>query len=204
MISMVLTKVINEVWPMLTVFMVAIILVRLFYLKSHREKIVLYKECMYLFSILYCWLLFELLTTTEINSNSSINLVPFEEILRYSVGSDMFILNVFGNILIFLPFGFFISHYVKSKSVWPILITSTILSIVVETTQLNIGRSFDVDDIILNVVGSILGYLLYVVLKKIERHLPDFLKSSTFYNILWLVIIAVIAIYFLGYWKVIF
>ena len=49
---------------------------------------------MFIFSIIYIWLLFELLTTTEINTNSSVNLIPFEEILRYDIGSKMFMFNV--------------------------------------------------------------------------------------------------------------
>lgn len=204
MITMVLSKVINEVWPMMTVFTVAIILIRLMYLKVNHEKIIFYRECMYLFSIIYFWLLFEFLTITEINTNSSINIIPFEEIFRYEVGSQMFIFNVFGNILIFLPFGYLISAYIKPKSIWPILSITAIISTLIEFIQLNIGRSFDVDDIILNVTGALVGFLLYVALKAISKYLPDFFKRELFYNIIWVLFIAIVLIYFFGYWGVVF
>lgn len=204
MIRMVLRTVMNETWPILTVFLTTIIVVRFFYLRSHKEKFVLYKECMFIFSIIYIWLLFELLTTTEINTNSSVNLIPFEEILRYDIGSKMFMFNVLGNILIFIPFGYLLSFYIKPKNTWPTIIVSLITSTIVEFTQLNIGRSFDIDDIILNIVGSFIGYLIYVIVRDLQKHLPDFFKSSLFYNIIWIILIIVLGIYLLSYWKVIF
>ena len=175
MIKVILERVLNNTWPMLIVFLIAICIVRFFYLQNHKEKFVLYKECMLIFSIIYLWLLFELLTTTEINHNGGMNLVPFSEILRYDIGS---------------------------KNIWPSLITSIVTSASVEFIQLNIGRSFDVDDIFLNVLGTILGYILYKLFKKLQKHLPDFFKSSLFYNIIWIIIIVILIIYFLGYWEV--
>ena len=47
---------------------------------------------------------------------------------------------------------------VAPKKIWPVLITTFITSGVVEFVQLHIGRSFDVDDIILNVLGAIIVY----------------------------------------------
>ena len=204
MIKMVLSTVMNETWPMLIVFLATIIIVRYFYLRNHREKFELYKECMFIFSIIYIWLLFELLTTTEINTNSSINIIPFEEILRYEIGSKMFMFNVLGNMLIFLPFGYLVSYYVKPKNALSILIISLLTSTIVEFIQLNIGRSFDVDDIILNILGSFIGYLTYIIIRDIQKHLPQFFKSSLFYNIIWIILIIILGIYLFGYWKVIF
>ena len=185
-------QIMNEIWPMLVVFIVAISLIRFFYLQNHRERFCLHKELSYL------------LTKSELNSTSGINLAPFSEILRYEFGTKMFNYNVFGNIIIFIPFGYLIGAYVSPKKVWPVLITTFVTSIAVEFVQLHIGRSFDVDDIILNVIGGILGYLLYIGLSAINRHLPDFFKSDLFYNILYIIIIALLIIYFLGYWGVIF
>ena len=74
---------------MLVVFIVAIVLLRFFYLQNHREKFCFHKEFWYLFSIVYMWLLFEILTMTELNSSSGMNLVPFSEILRYDFGSKI-------------------------------------------------------------------------------------------------------------------
>ncbi len=204
MITNLIHKVMNNIWPMLVVFIVAIALIRFFYLQTHREKFCLHKELSYLFAIIYIWILFEILTMTELNSQSGMNLVPFSEILRYQVGSKMFNYNVLGNIVIFMPFGYLIGEYVNPKKIWPVIITTLFTSIAVEFVQLKVGRSFDIDDVLLNVVGGILGYLLYIGISAINRHLPDIFKSDLFYNILWLVIILLFGIYVFGYWGVIF
>ena len=204
MITNLFQKVMNNIWPMLVVFIVAIALIRFFYLQTHREKFCLHKELSYLFAIIYIWLLFEILTMTELNSTGGMNLVPFSEIFRYKIGTKMFNYNVLGNIIIFLPFGYLIGEYVNPKKIWPVLITTFVTSIAIEFVQLQIGRSFDIDDILLNVAGGLLGYLLYIGLSAISRHLPDFFKSDLFYNILWIVVIVLFGIYIFGYWGVIF
>ncbi len=204
MITSMFQKVMNNIWPMLVVFIVAIALIRFFYLQTHRERFCLHKELSYLFAIIYIWLLFEILTMTELNSTGGMNLVPFSEILRYKVGTKMFNYNVLGNIIIFLPFGYLVGEYVNPKKIWPILITTFVTSLAIEFVQLQIGRSFDIDDILLNVVGGLLGYLIYIGLSAISRHLPDFFKSDLFYNILWILVILLFGIYIFGYWGVIF
>lgn len=204
MITNLIQKVANSVWPMLVVFIVAIALIRFFYLQNHRERFCLHKELSYLFAIIYIWLLFEILTMTELNSAAGMNLVPFSEIFRYQVGTKLFNYNVLGNIIIFIPFGYLIGEYVNPKKIWPVIITTFCTSIVVEFVQLKIGRSFDIDDIILNVIGGLVGYLLYIGLSAINRHLPDAFKSDLFYNVVWIILIILFGIYIFGYWGVIF
>jgi len=204
MISTLIHKVFNNIWPMLAVFIVAIVLLRFFYLQNHRERFCFHKEFWHLISIIYIWLLFEILTMTELNGSSGMNLVPFSEILRYKMGTTMFNYNVLGNILIFIPFGYLIGVYVNPKKVWPVIITTLLTSTIVEFVQLRIGRSFDIDDVILNVVGGIIGYLLYIGLSAIYRRLPDFLKSDLIYNIICIVLVVLFCIYIFGYWGVIF
>ena len=204
MVSNLIHKVFNNIWPMLVVFIVAIALLRFFYLQTHREKFCFHKEFTYLISIIYIWLLFEILTMTELNGTSGMNLVPFSEILRYEFGTKMFNYNVFGNMIIFIPFGYLIGEYVNPKKVWPVIITTLLTSGVVEFVQLRIGRSFDIDDIILNVVGGIIGYLLYIGLSAINKRLPEFLKSDLIYNIICIILVLLFGIYIFGYWGVIF
>lgn len=204
MVSNLVIKIFNNIWPMLVVFIIAIALLRFFYLQNHREKFCFHKEFTYLISIVYIWLLFEILTMTELNSASGMNLEPFSEILRYEFGTKMFNYNVFGNVIIFIPFGYLIGVYVNPKKVWPVLITTLLTSGVVEFVQLRIGRSFDIDDIILNLVGGLIGYMLYIGLSAINRRLPNFLKSDLIYNIICIILILLFGIYIFGYWGVIF
>ena len=202
--SNLIVKIFNNIWPMLVVFIVAISLLRFFYLQNHRERFCFHKEFSYLISIVYIWLLFEILTMSEFNSARGVNLTPFSEILRYEVGSKMFNYNVLGNLLIFLPFGYLIGVYVNPKKIWPVIITTLLTSGVVEFVQLKIGRAFDIDDIILNIVGGMFGYLLYIGLSAINRRLPDIFKSDLFYNIICIILILLFGIYILGYWGIIF
>ena len=204
MISELMVKIINNIWPMLVVFIVALCLLRFFYLQNHRERFCFHKEFCYLISIIYMWLLFEILTMTEFNSGGGINLVFFSEISRYDIGSTLFNYNVLGNIAIFIPFGYIIGTYVNPKKIWPVIITTFLTSGVVEFVQLRIGRSFDIDDIILNVLGGIIGYLLYIGISAISRRLPDIFRSDLFYNLLCIILIILFGIYVFGYWGVIF
>ena len=89
----------HDVWPMLTIFLVVIISIRLMYIHNSNEKFVFYKEFFNMLFVIYALLLFELLTKAELNVNSGYNLVPFTEIMRYEIGTQGFYLNVIGNIL---------------------------------------------------------------------------------------------------------
>lgn len=196
MIEDTLSSAIRDIWPMLVIFLVVIIAIRISYIKINREKFVFYKEFLNLIFIVYALLLFQLLTSTEMNTNSGLNIVPFTEIFRYEIGSKLFIFNVIGNIVIFIPFGYFVSGYVKASKVSHILFISAITSLTVESVQLQIGRSFDIDDIFLNVVGSVIGFLLFIGLTAIKKHLPRFFQSDVFYNILCIVLFLLALIYF--------
>lgn len=96
------------------------------------------------------------------------NLTPFFEIWRFShyrelVGSQSFLVNVYGNILAFVPFGFFLPIVFRSvdKGILPV-ICGFLFSLMVETIQLvsKVGI-FDVDDLILNTAGVLAGFLVF-------------------------------------------
>lgn len=95
------------------------------------------------------------------------NLTPFKEIMRFIcyrhvVGFQAFFINVFGNIIAFMPMGFFLSEVTGKKlNGIQILLLCFLFSLSVETVQLltKLG-CFDVDDMILNTLGGFLGYLV--------------------------------------------
>ena len=196
MVIQLLTDAIKDIWPMLTIFLVVIISIRLMYIHNSSEKFVFYKEFFNMLFIIYALILFQLLTNTEMNASSGINIVPFTEILRYEVGSTQFYVNVIGNILVFLPFGYFVSSYIKATKVSHILLVMLITSFTIEFVQHYIGRSFDIDDILLNVIGSIIGFLLYIGFTAIKKHLPKFFRSDLFYNIICVVLLVIAVIYY--------
>lgn len=190
-----LRNIVNGAIPMLIIFIVVITTVRISYIRTTNEKVVIHNEILNLLFIIYVLLLFELLTGTENSLGSGINYIPFKEIMRYKFGSKMFIYNVFGNILIFIPFGYFISRYIKPKKVWPIITDALITSITVEAVQLKIGRSFDIDDVMLNILGAILGYFVYIALDAIYKHLPKILRKDFIYDVISLIILVMFILY---------
>ena len=190
-----LNKTVLNIWPQLTIFVVVMVAVRIFALKNSSKKISFHEEFLNLLFIVYILLLFELLTGTENNSGTGINLVPFSEIFRYQVGSKMFIYNTLGNILLFVPYGYFVTRYINGKSLYQLFIISFVTSLTVEILQVKLGRSFDIDDVILNVIGGMVGYFLYIALNAIRTHLPKFLQKDFIYNIICLIILVVIVLY---------
>lgn len=197
-IGEIITTSIDNMWPMLTIFLVVIATVRIAAIKSNNEKLVFYKEFSNLLFIIYILLLYELLTRSELNHNSGFNLAPFTEIFRYPIGSRGFYFNVIGNIVMFIPFGYFISTYIKPKRILPILIVSALSSTTVEFVQSCIGRSFDVDDIILNVLGALIGFLAFVSFNAIKKFLPGIFQNDLVYNILSFLVLILMVLYILS------
>ena len=103
------------------------------------------------------------------------NLVLFKEIKRFwqyreQLGAYAMFTNLFGNVLIFVPFGFFMPMASKYRSFFSAVFYSFVLSFCVETFQLiaKVG-SFDVDDLLLNTIGGAFGYVVFVVCAAIRR-----------------------------------
>ena len=78
--------------------------------------------------------------------------------------------NLFGNVLIFVPFGFFLPMASRYRSLLGTLFYSLGLSFGVEIFQLitKVG-SLDVDDMLLNTIGGIVGYLLFLICNGVRR-----------------------------------
>lgn len=101
-----------------------------------------------------------------------INLVPFRTIRNYyrtfGVRGNLFGVNILGNVLMFVPWGFgLLLLWEKNRRFWRLLLFSAALPIFIEFSQLFIERQVDVDDFILNFLGGMLGGLLFFLLAKI-------------------------------------
>lgn len=113
------------------------------------------------------------------------NLIPFQEIKRFyiysgRVGIIASITNIAGNIVAFMPFGALI-RWVRNKRTNAFLATgyTFLFSLAIELVQLvtRVGV-FDVDDLILNTLGGLLGYICYYVLACIDRRLRNERKKK--------------------------
>ncbi|WP_059174024.1 VanZ family protein [Bacillus sp. FJAT-27445] len=115
----------------------------------------------------------------------SINVVPIVSIIRdiSQIGTayegdvyfmiSLIVRNVGGNILLFMPFGFLVPIVSKKiKDLKTVTILGLAMSVTIELFQLlqsfggGWGRVTDIDDVICNVIGVVLGYLIYVLIIK--------------------------------------
>ena len=184
----------DATWPMLVISCLVATVLRITYLVTNGKKFVLYEELLKLFFIIYILCLFQIVTAQDV-SFGGVNIIPFKEIFRYEAGTYLFYKNILGNVLLFLPFGFFVGYFIKVKKVSVMLLLTFIVSLSIETIQLSIGRVFDVDDIILNVLGATFGALLYIILDGIRDKLPSALNKEWFMNLLMIILLLVAIIY---------
>jgi glycopeptide antibiotics resistance protein len=180
-------------WPMVLISVVILISLRITYLIKNKKKFVLYEEIFLLFFVMYILCLFQVVTFQDVSWSGS-NFVPFREILRYDVGSKLFFRNIFGNVLLFMPYGFFTGYYLKIRKPWISIILVMVASISIEVTQLIIGRVFDVDDIMLNLIGGVLGFYVYHILDLIEDVMPKSLKKDWLISIIVIIFIVLIGV----------
>lgn len=98
----------------------------------------------------------------------NINLIPFRTMSPYleNITETYAFKNIAANIVIFIPLGFFISNK-NPKNVFKALIICLGVILSIELIQLffKIGF-FDVDDIILNFIGSLLGVFISLFVRK--------------------------------------
>lgn len=107
------------------------------------------------------------------------NLVPLVEIRRFwiyrkQLGTFAVFSNIFGNVIGFLPFGFILPViFRRMNSGFLICISGFLLSLTVEVIQLitKVG-CFDVDDMILNTLGAVFGYVLFRICNHIRVKVP--------------------------------
>lgn len=197
MIRQSLLEILGEVWPTIFISSVIIISMRITYIIKSKEKFTFYKELLSFAFVVYVLCLFYVVTFQDVGWSTS-NFIPFKEMFRYSLGSRLFVKNVLGNIIMFIPYGFFCSYYLNLKKSKLCLFLVLLVSLSIEGTQLIIGRVFDIDDIILNIVGGFIGFLLYRSIDLINDHLPDILKKPIIKNIIIIILVALFALYMLN------
>ena len=115
----------------------------------------------------------------RLKSGEGINFVPFRSIVSYfrHYGPELFLVNFWGNIVMFMPWGFgLVLLWKRNQKVWAVMTNSLAFTMFIEFSQLFVERSVDVDDLILNFAGSCLGAVLYFVLRKIFPRLSEFAR----------------------------
>lgn len=145
----------------------------------NKEKLMFYILMFFYIFILFKLILFKdipLRSLTKIFSSGfegfrGLNVMPFASIIDMftdpSVGIIKFIINIMANVLIFVPLGILLKIKNENFSLLKIVMLTSIFSLSLEMTQyfLKIGIS-DIDDIILNSLGGLLGAVLINIIGK--------------------------------------
>lgn len=99
-----------------------------------------------------------------------INLLPFVYMVDYEIMSEA-ILNFVGNTLMFVPVGIVYPIVYKRLDTHKKVIAAGVgFSLAIEILQLPFyDRVSDIDDLILNSLGYVLGYLIYLGIKRIKN-----------------------------------
>lgn len=104
------------------------------------------------------------------------NLEPFLEIKRFikyrnSLSNESVILNLVGNVVAFMPFGMLIRWGRNKKTgFFAAFCYSLIFTVLIETIQyITYSGVFDIDDIIMNTIGGLLGYMIYRILSYFDK-----------------------------------
>lgn len=102
-------------------------------------------------------------------------LKPFEEISRALDRKSYWLLfMLLGNIIMFMPLGFFPALLWRRWRWWKSLLVGLGSSAIIEFVQFFIGRSTDIDDVILNTLGALAGFWIFGLLRAL---LPTFIEK---------------------------
>ena len=100
--------------------------------------------------------------------NVRYNLELFWTIKRILAGRTYLFWEIFWNVVLFVPLGVMISALLKRPCV--AIPIGVLMSATIEVAQLLTRRGlFEFDDIIYNSVGALIGFLLYLLLRKLGR-----------------------------------
>lgn len=130
----------------------------------------------YLMLVVYAVLMLNLLFRPELILDGnrwilrSYNLIPFRTIMEYSspgVSRSVVVINLLGNIAVFIPYGLYLQVLRKRKRTGTGFLIVLGTSVLIEIIQFSLGVGVcDIDDVILNGIGGLLGILLYQALLK--------------------------------------
>lgn len=88
----------------------------------------------------------------------SINIIPFDMIKEQG-----FTLNVWGNVLMFVPLGIYLANEIKQFRFWKVLAAVIGTSLGIEVCQFVFKRgASDIDDLLLNTIGGLIGIVIYL------------------------------------------
>lgn len=161
----------------------AIIYLFIFYRKWKAEG----KDILFINTLMYIYLSFVLyftlmpvITSLPFVFNHSyvpMNLVPFIDV---SYGRGDFIRQIVLNVIMTIPFGFLLPLIKSKTSLIKIMLYTFLLSLGIEILQPLVSdfRSSDITDLITNVFGGVLGYILYFLFRPLTAKILCYIKNE--------------------------
>lgn len=128
-----------------------------------------------IFALYLCLLFFVTLFEPGSRHSSSVqhlNLLPFASIVSYiRKGGGALLVNIIGNILVFMPAGFLLPMLgIRLSTLLRVAFACMLISVLIETLQyFTTTRVTDIDDVILNVTGGVAGYICYALVRALNR-----------------------------------
>lgn len=122
----------------------------------------------------------------------TINWIPFHDF------SSSNMLGMVLNIIMLIPFGVFLPvYFAKFRKLLPTVLAGVIMSLAMEVLQLFTFRATDVDDLIMNTLGTLLGYIIGALIvrrtDKKEKECRDIVKLAA------MVTINIMVVFFINY-----
>lgn len=162
-------------------------------ISTYFKYVLLYIILAFYLFILYKILLFKYISPLELYGadrlfSRTINIVPMKSILGYLSDSyfsiKVALMNIIGNIVIFIPMGIYFQMLKKNKSVFKSVVIICFISLSVEIIQyiFGIGGS-DIDDVILNTIGGLLGILTYKMIALLFKNENKTRTAITFLSL---------------------
>jgi len=133
------------------IIVIALLILQKFYFKDYKKML------LYMIFSLYMLLVFRITKLPDalrMHFNPRLQLIPF-----YGIQNDLF--NSALNIVLFIPFGFFLpALWRQFFSFKNTLITALCFTTFIEITQLFCNRLTDVNDILMNTLGAVIGFCI--------------------------------------------
>ena len=91
------------------------------------------------------------------------------------------------NMIVFIPFGILVTHFFKKKRILISTVITFIFSLFIEIFQLlTIIGAFMLNDLIINIIGGVIGSIIYVYVTRSEKY--------KIYNILLIIFVSIMSI----------
>ena len=138
------------------------------YAETIKEKNKVKKYSQIIVFIYYIVLIFNMVFFARFSKINSYNLIPFHTIIEIINNNSLYsiTINIFGNLLIFIPLEYFLIELFNVKNILHNFLISSGAILLIEILQyvFKVGI-FDIDDILLSVIGMMLFYIFNNYLK---------------------------------------